>query len=54
MLSFAVLRLGLSPQDFWALGAAEWPALVPASATQGLNRAGLNALIAQHKEKSDA
>ena len=45
MLAFAVLRLGLSPKDFWALSAAEWSALAETAAPQGMTRDALQSLI---------
>jgi len=55
MFSFAVLRLGLAPRDFWALSVAEWPALIAAIAPQGgMTRADLDALIRNYTEKQHA
>lgn len=51
MLAFAVLRLGLRPEDFWALSAAEWRALVDAVSPQGMTRDALTALIERYGGK---
>lgn len=50
MLAFAVLRFGLRPQDFWALSAGEWRALMEAVSPQGeaMNRETLTALVKQY------
>jgi len=50
MLVFAVLRLGLSPDAFWALSAPEWRALVEAAAPQNqtMTRDALLELITKH------
>lgn len=55
MFAFAVFRLGLSPDDFWALGLSEWRALVTAAAPQGeaMTRDALTALIAEQERKTD-
>jgi hypothetical protein len=46
MLCFAVIRLGLSPDAFWALSAAEWRALINAAAPgETMTREALAALI---------
>ncbi|PQA87244.1 phage tail assembly chaperone [Hyphococcus luteus] len=48
MFAFAVLRLGLSPADFWTLSAAEWRALLDAAAPQAMTRDALSALMKTH------
>ncbi len=50
MFSFAILRLGLAPEAFWALSAAEWRALLDAVLPQGeaMTRDALKALIKQY------
>jgi uncharacterized phage protein (TIGR02216 family) len=51
MLGFAVLRLGLSPSGFWALGFREFHALAQACAPpQTPNRAALEALMLTHPD----
>lgn len=47
--AFAVLTLGLQPEDFWALTLAEWRALAP-DETVALSRAQLNDLIASYPD----
>lgn len=55
MFSFAVLRLGLAPENFWRLSAGEWSALVAAIAPQGgMTRADLKTLIKTHAENENA
>ncbi|WDI32151.1 phage tail assembly chaperone [Hyphococcus flavus] len=55
MFSFAVLRLGLTPENFWRLGVAEWSTLIAAIAPQGgMTRADLNALINKVSENKHA
>lgn len=55
MFVFAVLRLGLAPENFWRLGVAEWSALVAAVAPSGgMTRAELKALIEREKEHPHA
>lgn len=50
MFVFAVLRLGLSPEAFWALAVCEWRALVEAAAPQNetMTRDALLDLINNH------
>lgn len=48
MFCFAVLRLGLSPQEFWALSAAEWNALIATAAPPAMTRDALAALVKQY------
>ena len=48
MFCFAVLRLGLSPQEFWALSVAEWSALAETAAPPGMTRDALKALIERY------
>ncbi|WP_428410010.1 phage tail assembly chaperone [Hyphococcus sp.] len=50
MFVFAVLRLGLSPDAFWALPVAEWRALLEAAAPQNetMTRDALMQLINAH------
>lgn len=50
-LSFAVLRLGLTPDAFWALTLAEWRALTRADpGASPMKRRDLDALIAAHPD----
>lgn len=55
MFVFAVFRLGLSPDEFWALGLREWRALVQAAApmADAMTRDALAALIAEQERKSN-
>lgn len=48
MFAFAVLRLGLRPQDFWTLSAAEWNALIATAAPPAMTRETLAALVKQY------
>ncbi len=53
-LQTAVLRLGLSPSEFWALSLGEWRALLAALAPasgEALDRAGLEALRAAYPDE---
>ena len=50
-LRFAVARLGLSPETFWALTLSEWRALTAApEAARPLSRDRLDALLAAHPD----
>ncbi|MEQ8435568.1 MAG: phage tail assembly chaperone [Oceanicaulis sp.] len=52
-LAAAVLRLGMTPEAFWALTLAEWRALTLAAAAPALrpmSRAELEALLALESE----
>jgi hypothetical protein len=50
MFVFAVLRLGLAPDAFWALSVCEWRAIMGAAAPQGemMTREALLDLINNH------
>ncbi|WP_375203776.1 phage tail assembly chaperone [Hyphococcus sp.] len=50
MFVYAVFRLGLSPDAFWALSVVEWRALLEAAAPQSetLTREALMQLINTH------
>lgn len=56
-LAFGVMRLGLSPSEFWALSLPEWLALVRsvsgAEATP-ISRADLTALMARFPDQKEA
>lgn len=55
-LQTAVLRLGLSPSEFWALRVCEWRALLAALAPGGgaaLDRAGLERLRAAFPDEKE-
>lgn len=48
-----VLKMGLSPEAFWALTLSEWRALLEAGrpgAGGAMSRAELTALLAQHED----
>lgn len=50
-LVFAVTRLGLKPDAFWALTLAEWRALTaPAPGAGPPSRGELDALLAKHPD----
>lgn len=48
--AYAVLSLGLSPRDFWALTLFEWRALAPEGAG-AMDRGGLEKLIALYPDE---
>ena len=53
--SFAVLRLGLSPDGFWRLSLVEWRWLLAASLGAGgerLDAAALSALLKRYPDKT--
>lgn len=49
-LAYAVLSLGLSPRDFWALTLFEWRSLAP-EGTVAMDRSGLEKLIALYPDE---
>lgn len=56
-LAFGVVRLGLSPSEFWALSLTEWLALVGAvsgPAATPISRSDLAALMAQFPDNKEA
>ncbi len=48
--AFAVLSLGLTPEDFWALTLDEWRFLLP-DESPALGRRGLEKLIALYPDE---
>lgn len=53
--AFAVVRLGLTPEAFWALSLPEWRALTAAFAPPApMGRGDLDALLATHGELARA
>lgn len=52
--SYAVLRLGLSPRDFWALSFTEWRWLLTAAApaVDALDAQGLQTLLSNYPDNS--
>lgn len=55
--AFGVVRLGLSPSDFWALSLTEWLALVRAvsePAASPISRSDLAALMAKFPDEKEA
>ncbi|MCC5980355.1 MAG: phage tail assembly chaperone [Oceanicaulis sp.] len=56
-LVFGVVRLGLSPSEFWALSLPEWLALVRAvsgASAAPISRSDLTALMARFPDQKDA
>ena len=54
--AIAVLRFGLSPDQFWALSLEEWLVLLNAAHTQSdsaITRSTLNALLAHDKQMKE-
>ncbi|MGY6531740.1 phage tail assembly chaperone [Glycocaulis sp.] len=55
--AFGVVRLGLSPSDFWGLSLTEWLALVRAVSSPTaapLSRSDLSALMAKFPDEKEA
>ena len=53
LFAFAVLRLGLSPGDVWALSVGEWTALAAAGGgAAGFDRADLETLLRQYPDET--
>ncbi len=56
-LAFGVVRLGLSPSEFWALSLTEWLALVRAvsgAKATPITRSDLSALMAKFPDRKEA
>ena len=53
LFAFAVLRLGLSPGDVWALSVGEWVALAAnaGAGAAGFDRADLETLLRQYPDE---